>query len=346
MLSRRTFLALSVGVVVGGCSSSESAAEETSSTTGDGARAIDAATSTATPTATPTATTEATANTVALAGDPFRLGVASGDPLPDSVILWTRLVADDLPDEVSVGVEVALDEDFADLVAGLELTARGDDAHSIHAQIDGLAADQWYWYRFNAGGFVSPAGRTRTMPADDVLPDSFSFASASCQNWEDGFYTAHGDIAAAGLDLVFWLGDYIYEGAANPIRPASDGEAVVRSHDGPEPTDLDSYRARYALYKSDRLLQAAHLACPWIVTWDDHEVENNYAGDDQPGRGAGRAVPGASSSCVPRLVGTSAGPPAAARWPRLHDLPRRPDRRPRRCVGARHSPVPHRPGMR
>ncbi len=111
------------------------------------------------------------------------------------------------------------------------------------------------------------------MPADEAMPSRFSFATASCQHWEDGYFTAHGDIAAAGLDCVFWLGDYIYEGAANPL--GTDGS--VRIHDGPEPVDLPSYRARYALYKSDPLLQAAHAACPWVVTWDDHEVDNNYA---------------------------------------------------------------------
>jgi alkaline phosphatase D len=218
---------------------------------------------------------------VVLPADPFQLGVASGDPLPDSVILWTRLIGVDLPPSVPVTYRLATDEGFTDVVARQELAATADDAHAIHAEATGLAADSWYFYRFEAGGFTSPTGRTRTLPSTDGRPDRLVFGSASCQNFEDGFYSAHADIVAAELDVLFWLGDYIYEGAGRPV-----GGEVVRSHDDPEPVTLADYRLRYARYKADPLLQASHASCPWVVTWDDHEVDNNYAAlisqDDAP----------------------------------------------------------------
>ena len=276
-LSRRSFLALSVGVVLGACSSGDDAAAPDAQPDGtagappdptDGPSTVPTTTTPATTTAAGTTTTAAP-----LASDPFGLGVASGDPEPASVILWTRLLGADLPTEVPVAYELALDEGFAEIVVAQELVARADEGHSVHAAPSDLDADTWYWFRFTAGGYTSPTGRTRTLPADGDLPARFVVGSASCQNYTDGFYAAHLDIAAAGLDCLFWLGDYIYEGAAEPV-----GGANVRSHETPEPVTLDDYRARYALYKSDPALQAAHASCPWVVTWDDHEVENNYAG--------------------------------------------------------------------
>src|SRR5690606_28830544 len=140
------------------------------------------------------------------------------------------------------------------------------------------AADRVYWYRFVSGGEVSPIGRTRTAPAVDAQPDRFKLAFASCQHYETGHYTAHRHLAEEDLNLVIFLGDYIYEGGIN--------QRAVRKHTSPEITTLDDYRGRYALYKTDANLQAAHAAFPWTVTWDDHEVDNNYAGeisqDDDP----------------------------------------------------------------
>jgi len=277
-VSRRTFFALSAGVVLAACSSSSSSSSSSAATTAAGVGSTTGASATSPPIAPSTTeaatTTEAPPTTGPLPADPFGLGVASGDPAPKSVILWTRLVGDGLPDTVPVLYQVATDEAFADVVIVQVLTATADEAHSVHADASGLDPDTWYFYRFQAGGFTSPIGRTRTTPAVDAAMEELVVGSASCQNYEDGFYEAHADIAAAGLDALFWLGDYIYEGAGSP-----PGGPVVRSHGTPEPTTLDEYRARYALYKADADLQAAHAACPWFVTWDDHEVENNYAGE-------------------------------------------------------------------
>lgn len=212
-----------------------------------------------------------------LPGEPFTLGVASGDPLPDSVILWTRLApAPDvagggMPDAVvPVTWEVASDEGFADIVATAVAVADPAFGHSLHVDVRGLEPDTWYWYRFTAGGYTSPVGRTRTTPARDAAPARLSFASASCQSYVDGYFTAYQHMAKEDLDLVVFLGDYIYEsGALGPIR----------SHVNPEPMTLDEYRVRHALYKGDRDLQAMHARCPWLLIWDDHEVENNYADD-------------------------------------------------------------------
>jgi alkaline phosphatase D len=143
----------------------------------------------------------------------------------------------------------------------------------VHVDARGLKPDRWYWYRFMLGDALSPVGRTRTAPASNALPSRLKLAVASCQHWEFGHYAAHRHIAAAAPDLVAFLGDYIYEWGPYRLRHP---ERAVRSD---ESFTLAQYRARYAQYKSDPDLQAAHLAAPWIVTWDDHEVANDYAGD-------------------------------------------------------------------
>lgn len=210
---------------------------------------------------------------------PFRLGVASGDPLHDRVVIWTRLCPDPLaPDghggmldlPVSVGWEVATDENFNSIVRSGVAVAHHELAHSVHVDVTGLQSNSWYYYRFFAGDHVSPVGRTRTFPAPGALASQFRFASASCQHWPSGFWTAYEAMSQEDLDFVVHLGDYIYE---------SGGNGPVRVHVGGRVQDLAGYRNRYALYKGDRHLQATHLLCPWIVTWDDHEVANNYAGD-------------------------------------------------------------------
>ena len=218
---------------------------------------------------------------------PFSLGVASGSPLPHSVILWTRVLADPLgaaapaPVAVSVRWEVAEDELFRRIAAKGAAPAVPALGHSVHVDVTGLAPGRWYWYRFMLGDAVSPVGRTRTAPATADLPSMFKLAVASCQHWEFGSYGAHRHIAAAAPDLVLFLGDYIYEWG--PYRLKHPDQAV-RSN---ESFTLADYRARYAQYKSDPHLQAAHQAAPWIVTWDDHEVENDYTGErdfrDAPG---------------------------------------------------------------
>lgn len=211
------------------------------------------------------------------AADPFTLGVASGAPLPDGVVLWTRLAPDLLnggglpPAAIEVRWEVARDEGFRDIVRAGKTLAESQQAHSVHVEVDGLAPARWYWYRFMASDAVSAAARTRTAPATGAAVDRLRFAFASCQQYEQGFYAAHRHLAAEELDLVVFLGDYIYE--------SSWGRRHVRKHEGPEPTTLDQYRNRYARYKSDADLQRSHAAFPWLVTWDDHEVDNDYAND-------------------------------------------------------------------
>lgn len=207
---------------------------------------------------------------------PFSLGVASGYPLPDGIVLWTRLAPDPLtgggmaPRSVAVGWEVAADEAFRLVVRRGKAIAAPGFAHAVHVEVNGLEPARWYWYRFHAGAETSAVGRTRTAPAAGAAAERMRFAFASCQQYEQGHYAAYRHMAAEDLDLVVHLGDYIYE--------SSWGRAHVRSHEAGEPITLAEYRNRYACYKSDPDLQAAHAAFPWLVTWDDHEVDNDYAG--------------------------------------------------------------------
>lgn len=212
-------------------------------------------------------------------GYPFGLGVASGAPLPDRIMLWTRLVPEGIvgdplpPAPVRVKWEIAENEQFSKIVQRGEATALPQLAHSVHVDVGQLQADRWYWYRFMTGDATSPVARTRTAPARDALPASMKLAVASCQHWEFGHYAAHRHIAAAAPDLVAFLGDYIYEWGPYELKHP---DAARRSN---ESFTLSDYRNRYAQYKSDKDLQAAHHAAPWIVTWDDHEVANDYAAD-------------------------------------------------------------------
>jgi len=210
------------------------------------------------------------------AADPFTLGVASGDPAPDGVVLWTRLAPDPLngggmgPEDVSVRWQVARDEKMQQVVQSGTAVATAALGHSVHVEVTGLEPARWYWYRFVAGDAESPVGRTRTAPAVGAALQKLNFAFASCQNWQAGYFTALEHLSKEELDFVVHLGDYIYEGGIGN----GDGP---RKHNSAEIATLADYRNRYALYKSDPFLQAAHAAFPWVVTWDDHEVENNYA---------------------------------------------------------------------
>ncbi|MGC4759435.1 alkaline phosphatase D family protein [Micromonospora trifolii] len=209
---------------------------------------------------------------------PFKLGVASGDPAPDSVVLWTRLAPSPLNADgqggmanadVTVEWQVSTTDRFTSLVASGSVVARYADAHSVHAIAGGLAADSDYYYRFRAQGQISPVGRTRTTPAPSAFGRDLVMAFASCAHYEAGYYTAYRRMAEDNPGLILHLGDYIYEGGV--------GSSTVRQHVGAEIVSLAEYRRRYALYKSDPDLQAAHAAAPWLVVPDDHEVENNYA---------------------------------------------------------------------
>lgn len=212
------------------------------------------------------------------ATNPFTLGVASGEPAPDGFVLWTRLAPDPLngggmpAQTVKVKWEIAEDANMKRIVkSGTELAAP-DDAHSVHVEVAGLKPNRPYWYRFHAGNETSPTARTRTAPRPNDAVSQLKLAFASCQHY-DFYYTAHRDLAQQNPDLVFHLGDYIYEGG-----PSRFDSSRPRLHNSEEIYTLSDYRNRYALYKLDADLQAAHHVAPWLVTWDDHEVENNYAG--------------------------------------------------------------------
>ena len=211
--------------------------------------------------------------------DPFTLGVASGQPRPDSVVLWTRLAPAQEGGleglrSCGVGYEVFADAGLKRRVAQGEVVTNAERAFSVHAHVQGLAPQREYWYRFRCGDAQSPVGRTRTAPAADAPVQRLRLALAACQNYEHGYYAAHREIASRELDFVLFVGDYIYEGfSRNP---------ELRRHGAPIPLTLEAYRERHALYKRDLDLQAAHAAHPWILTWDDHEVVNDYANDRDP----------------------------------------------------------------
>jgi alkaline phosphatase D len=206
-------------------------------------------------------------------GNPFTAGIASGDPLPDGVVLWTRLDAGAIGRGKAAPVrwEIAADEGFTRIVRRGTSAAPAELGYSVHAEVDGLQPDREYWYRFIAGGEASAAGRTKTAPAPGAPVDRVRFAFISCQNWEHGYYTAFEHLAHEDVDAIVHLGDYIYE-KRFPSAP------TIREHESGEVITLDQYRGRYALYKTDPHLQAAHRLAPWIVTDDDHEVANNWAG--------------------------------------------------------------------
>jgi len=221
----------------------------------------------------------------AFPSEPFKLGVASGDPDHTGVVLWTRLAPEPLaadggmpPANVEVRWEIAEDESMQKVVQSGTTTAARLLGHSVHVEVTGLKPDRWYWYRFQAGDARSPVGRTRTLPEPSADPERLRFAFASCQHYEAGLFTAYEQMAKDDLDLVCHLGDYIYEGGGR--------DGAVRKHAGPKLITLNEYRVRYSQYRLDPLLQGMHALCPWFVTWDDHEFENNYAADIAQAKGA------------------------------------------------------------
>jgi alkaline phosphatase D len=211
-----------------------------------------------------------------MSGYPFSLGIASGDPVSDGFVLWSRLAPNPFERasiaEISVPViwEVADDAAMQKVVQSGEVIARRSLGHSLHVEVRGLPSGRPYWYRFRVpGGDASAVGRVWTAPQMGSKLERLRFAVASCQHYEQGYFSPYGLMVKDAPELIVHLGDYIYE--------SSWGEPV-RRHDGPEPVTLEEYRDRHALYKSERFLQAAHAHCPWLVTWDDHEVDNDYQG--------------------------------------------------------------------
>jgi alkaline phosphatase D len=218
-----------------------------------------------------------------LPGDPFPLGVASGDPSTNGVVLWTRLALDPLADDGLGGVpgagygvtwQVAADPRFRRVVRTGRVRTDAASAHSVHVEVEGLQPGREYWYRFRTGGHVSPAARTLTAPSRRAAGGALRLAVASCAQWEAGYFTAYRRMAEDAPDLVVHVGDYLYENAS----PASGG---VRHVAGPETVALADYRRRHAQYKTDVDLQAAHAVAPWVVVPDDHEVDDNWA-DEVP----------------------------------------------------------------
>ena len=208
--------------------------------------------------------------------NPFTLGVASGSPNHHSVVLWTRLMPDAASgnsqfaaSDVSVKWEVADDEGFKVNRRTGQVVALSALAHSVHLELDQLQSDRWYFYRFQIGEAQSTVGRTRTLPHPEAMVQKLRVAYASCQRWEHGYFSAYDHMCQENLDMVLFLGDYIYEyaGAANAVRLPSGGWV----------SSLSDYRDRYALHRSEKSLQAMHAQCPWLITWDDHEVSNDYA---------------------------------------------------------------------
>ncbi len=272
-LSRRGFLAGTIATALAACTDGDG--DSTSPTTSP--PNTDGSTSTTATTAAPTTAAAETTVPPAVVSDPFTLGVASGDPLPDSVILWTRLHPEDpLPDnDIDVEWEVATDDTFAEIVASGTTPAVAALAHSVHVDVTGLEPQTDYSYRFRVGEYETATARTRTFAAPGVTPERFTFAFSSGQNWEHGYYAAYRDLVEQdNLEAFVFLGDYIYEYASGGY---SDDRSRQTGQDF-ECVTLDQYRQRYSLYKSDELLQNAHARVPWIITWDDHEVDNDYAG--------------------------------------------------------------------
>ena len=246
-ISRRMFFALSASVVVVACSKNESSTDPSPDSS--------VASTSVAPTTSPVPPTD-------LSGDPFTLGVASGDPTDQSVILWTRLAIDSLngggmpAKDIEVLWEVSSTDAFDDIVSSGLVTAEERFGHAVHIDVPLSTGESIVFYRFRIGDYVSPIGKTRlSSPSGSTTP--IKVASESCQNYTDGFYNAYADLVEQSPDLVTFLGDYIYESGVGTLDATT-----VRLHNSDEIKDLVAYRNRYALYRSDPLLQAAHAVCP------------------------------------------------------------------------------------
>ncbi len=290
-LTRRGFLAGTIAAALAACSDGGESSETSSPPGTTGATTVPPASPPTTlpppTTVAATSTTVAATSTIAtppttatsassVTSNPFALGVSSGDPLADSVILWTRLLpTEPLPaTDIDVNWEIATDTEMANIVATGSAIAVAALGHSVHVDATGLDADTEYYYRFRVGEFETNPARTHTFAAAGTTPEHFRFAFSSCQNWEQGYYTAYRDLVEQGnIDAFVFLGDYIYEYASGDYSDAR-GRTTDQNF---ECETVEQYRQRYALYQTDPLLQAAHALVPWIITWDDHEVDNDYA---------------------------------------------------------------------
>jgi len=268
--------------------------------------------------------------TQAWRNNPFALGVASGRPRADAVVLWTRLLFSEADHALAtqtlrVQVEVFADAALKRRVQQMDIATDATRAHSVHVPVQHLQPSTDYWYRFRQGDALSTVGHTRTAPALNADVRQLRIALTSCQHYEQGEYIAHQEIAQQPLDFVLFMGDYIYE--------SSNAQYAIRKHQGDEPKTLAQYRERYEQYKRDPHLQAAHAAHPWVLMWDDHEVVNDYANDqdrqyNEPQQVLKRraAAYQAYFEHQPLLLGPEAGNPANMRlydqlsWGKLADL--------------------------
>lgn len=216
---------------------------------------------------------------------PFSLGVASGDPSLDGIVIWTRVAPQPLAMDGGVGGnpvevrwEIATDRGMQRILQSGTAQAVPASGHSVHVEIAGLEPGREYFYRFRAGEADSAIGRSRTLPAAVTTPSELRFAVAGCQRWEEGFFTAWQRIAEEEFDFVFHYGDYIYE---LPKRKGKTELPRSLPKDFGECITLSDYRRRYALYKTDTDLQAAHASCAFLPSFDDHEVAGNWSADVQ-----------------------------------------------------------------
>ena len=233
----------------------------------------------------------------------FLHGVASGDPLPDGILLWTRVTpvpeaspGSGLGPDTAVGWEVAEDQDFARVVARGTVTARAATDHTVKVDVRGLRQETGYYFRFSCGSTLSPAARTRTTPAADSATEGVRFGMVSCANWESGYFSPYRHLAARGdLDAILHLGDYIYEyGTGGYPEP----KYVVRQHEPKhEILTLADYRTRHGKYKTDPDLQALHHRHPVVAIWDDHEFAN-----DAWSGGAENHTPGTEGDWAARVA--------------------------------------------
>jgi alkaline phosphatase D len=223
---------------------------------------------------------------VTFSDTPFRLGVAAGEANADGFVIWTRLapkpfeIGYGLPSQpIEVEWEVASDEAFRTIARSGRAIANPMLGHSVHVEVGGLMPARPYWYRFRAGGVQSPVGRVRTTPSPGAPTARARLAIVGCQHYESGFYTAYRHVAAADPDFVFCYGDYIYENGGQPAGANTPPALASRRHLPGEIFSVDDYRRRYAQYKSDPDLMAAHAAAGWYPVWDDHETDNNWASE-------------------------------------------------------------------
>ncbi len=204
----------------------------------------------------------------------FDHGVASGDPLQDRVILWTRLTPSDLSARLQVTWQIALDSQFKQIIKTDKVTTSASQDFTVKVDATGLTANQSYFYRFVFGDKISPVGQTKTLPTST---SKVSFAVCSCSNYPSGYFYVYREMAKQNVDVVIHLGDYIYEYGADGYAtedavklgrtlPADNNKEIIK---------LDDYRKRYALYRKDKDLQALHHRHPFIVIWDDHELAND-----------------------------------------------------------------------